>query len=106
MSRPSLALIVEDIRVRYLLILAKDKAVKRFTIRDIVDASSKRDLKENRAFEEYEIPKLYIKQQYCVSCAIHSRVVRVRSVADRKIRVAPKRVQRDANGNIIKDVKQ
>jgi hypothetical protein len=45
MSKPSLALIVEDILVSFILILAKDKAVKRFTIRDIVDASSKRDLK-------------------------------------------------------------
>jgi small subunit ribosomal protein S26e len=28
----------------------KDKAIKRFTIRDIVDQSSKKDLEENRAF--------------------------------------------------------
>ncbi len=28
----------------------KDKAIKRFTIRDSVDQSSKKDLEENRAF--------------------------------------------------------
>ena len=32
----------------------KDKAVKRFTIRDIVDASSKKDLEENRKVTEKE----------------------------------------------------
>lgn len=41
---------------------------------------------------DFQVPKIYIKQAYCVSCAIHARIVRVRSVADRKIRVAPSRV--------------
>jgi small subunit ribosomal protein S26e len=78
----------------------KDKAVKRFTIRDIVDQSSKKDLEENRAFEYYVIPKLYIKMQYCISCAIHSRIVKVRSTADRRVRAPPQRVQRDAAGKV------
>jgi len=78
----------------------KDKAVKRFTIRDIVDQSSKKDLEENRAFEYYVIPKLYLKMQYCISCAIHSRIVKVRSVADRRVRAPPQRVQRDAAGKV------
>jgi len=79
----------------------KDKAVKRFTIRDIVDASSKKDLEEQRAFENYLVPKLYIKMQYCVSCAIHSRIVKVRSVSDRRIRAPPQRTPRDAAGRPI-----
>jgi len=79
----------------------KDKAVKRFTIKDIVDASSKKDLEESRAFDHYVVPKLYIKMQYCISCAIHSRIVKVRSVADRKIRAPPQRVQRDPAGKIV-----
>ena len=37
-------------------------------------------------FIEYTLPKLYIKQQYCVSCAVHGRVVRARKVAERRIR--------------------
>jgi small subunit ribosomal protein S26e len=79
----------------------KDKAVKRFTIRDIVDASSKKDLEEMRAFDPYVVPKLYIKMQYCISCAIHSRIVKVRSVEDRRIRAPPQRVQRDATGRVV-----
>eukprot|EP01015_Nassula_variabilis_P034754 TRINITY_DN8609_c0_g1_i2.p1 TRINITY_DN8609_c0_g1~~TRINITY_DN8609_c0_g1_i2.p1 ORF type:complete len:109 (+),score=39.35 TRINITY_DN8609_c0_g1_i2:147-473(+) len=45
-------------------VVAKDKAIKRFTVRDIVDASSKRDIKDARAYETFIIPKLYNKLQY------------------------------------------
>ena len=79
----------------------KDKAVKRFTIRDIVDASSKKDLEENRAFDQYVVPKLYIKMQYCVGCAIHARIVKVRSIVDRRSRAPPQRIQRDATGKVL-----
>lgn len=75
----------------------KDKAIKRYTVRNMVDASSLRDIKENRAFETISIPKFYIKLIYCVSCAIHSRIVKVRSVKDRKNREPPKRPVRRFN---------
>ena len=32
------------------------------------------------------IPKSYLKNVYCVSCACHARIVKVRSAEDRKIR--------------------
>ena len=75
-------------------IVAKDKAIKRFNMRNIVDGSSKRDLKENYAYnaDDFSIPKIYLKQQYCVSCAIHHRIVRARSQirGDRHIRYTTK----------------
>src|ERR1700733_7750723 len=72
--------------------VAKDKAIKRFQQRNMVDGSSMRDIKENFAYGEadFHMPKIYVKLAYCVSCAIHARIVRVRSGDDRKVRYTTK----------------
>merc|ERR1712195_205659 len=57
--------------------VAKDKAIKRFHMRNLVDGSSRRDIKENYAYDQdtFVLPKLYCKMYYSISVAIHSRVV-------------------------------
>jgi len=58
----------------------------------MVDASSKRDIQENYAYSsnDFQMPKIYVKLSYCVSCAIHARIVRNRRVEDRKKRYTTK----------------
>merc|ERR1712154_54171 len=64
----------------------RDKAIKRFNVRNIVDLASRNDIQAAAVIPDMQVPKMYIKMLYCVSCAIHARIVRVRSVEARKIR--------------------
>merc|ERR1712154_326842 len=70
----------------------KDKAIKRFIVRNLVDASGQKDLKDASYYDKYQIPKMYYKACYCVSAAIHQRIVRPRNRQERKNRNPPPQV--------------
>eukprot|EP00457_Paulinella_chromatophora_P019116 gb/GEZN01020673.1/.p1 GENE.gb/GEZN01020673.1/~~gb/GEZN01020673.1/.p1 ORF type:complete len:149 (-),score=21.25 gb/GEZN01020673.1/:204-650(-) len=84
----------------------KDKAVKRFVVRNMIEKAAESDLLEATVYKNFKVPKMYLKQEYCISCAVHAHVVRCRTMAARRIRTPPVRFRREeGKPNIGKPMK-
>merc|ERR1712187_351582 len=80
--------------------IPKDKAISKMVIRNMCEAAAVRDLSDANVYvqrgETWAVPKIYHKQYYSVSAAIHLKIVKNRSRADKRVRPPPPRFNRAA----------
>ncbi|XP_044972371.1 uncharacterized protein LOC123439753 [Hordeum vulgare subsp. vulgare] len=74
----------------------QDKAIKRYSVKNIVAAEGIRNFNEACVLEGYHLPKIYIKERWCIGCAIHRKEIGVRARKERKTRAPPGRLGRRA----------
>merc|ERR1712216_66946 len=83
----------------------KDKAIKKYEIKDVyLEKSTERDLQKASAIDGYALPKIYRKMYYCISAALHSGKVCVRSREMRRIRTIVSSKNLYGKGKSIKKI--
>lgn len=56
--------------------VAKDKAIRKDVVRNIISPAIMKDVLDASVYKNYQIPKIYYKSNYCISCAVHRRIVK------------------------------
>ena len=56
--------------------VARDKAIRKNVVKNIISASIMKDVLDASVYENYQVPKTYSKINYCISCAVHRRIVK------------------------------
>ncbi len=74
-------------------IVSKDKAVTRINNTQVIEPAAMDDLNVATYYEQPEIPTFLNIENYCISCACHLRIVKVRSKTHRKDRFVTRPVK-------------
>ena len=55
--------------------VAKDKAIKKNIVNNIVSSAISKDILDASVYKNYNLPKTYKIVYYCISCAVHKKLV-------------------------------
>lgn len=71
-------------------LVGKDKAISRATNNAIIEQATMDDLSLASIYSKPDVPTFFNIESYCVSCACHLRIVKVRAECHRKERFVPR----------------
>ena len=92
--------------------IPKDKAIRKMKISKLVGDACERDIQEHSVFtaaaREMEfgngsfMPKIFVKEYYCIEAAVHKKFVKVRSRTMRRVRERITKIDGSKAGKSIK----